>query len=62
MRAIDLIEMLQEVDGSTPIYFFNGEGGMEDDQRTPVKEDDIDLTIEGQVDINVPEINFRHID
>jgi len=54
LTAKQLIEILQEVEPDTPVYFFLAEGNAEDDQRTPVKEDHIDLSIEGIVDINIP--------
>jgi len=55
LTAQDLIAILEEVESDTPIYLFNINGGLEDDQRKPLTEDDIDMSIDGIVDINIPE-------
>jgi hypothetical protein len=54
MTAQDLIDILQTGDTSCPLNFFHGEGGLADDQRQDVTEDDIDMSIEGVIDINIP--------
>ena len=54
VTAQDMIDYLSEVDPCTPLYFYHSEGGLEDDQRTPIRAYDIDTEIEGVVDINLP--------
>ena len=57
MNVAELIEILQEAHPDSSVYLFCSEGGMEDDQRTPLREEHLDLSIEGMVDINIPDIS-----
>ena len=59
MTAQDVIDLFNEVDDKeSPVYFYCTESEFIDvnDQRKVLTRDDIDLTIEGIVDINVPMI------
>jgi hypothetical protein len=56
MTKQDLMDLLSEVEPDTPIFFYDAEGRLEDDQRTPLREDDIDLDIEHVIEINIPKM------
>lgn len=54
MKAKDLIKILQEVDPESSVEFFSTYGFLRDDQRQSLTKNDIDTSIDGVVDINIP--------
>jgi hypothetical protein len=57
MTVQDLIDHLKsDGDTSRPLNFFHSGGGLKDDQRQEITLDDIDMSMDDVVDINIPEI------